>query len=368
MTTTQQQTNSGFELRAAAPEDADTISALFDAAAVDAVGFRHREAERVQDFFARWPPGSEEAATQVAVTDRGGVVVGAALLPPAEGRTLALVAVHPEGRGQGIGGALADWLALEGAGTVRTHPSKALTLIQRVFASNHSARSLLEMRGWQRSRSLQRMERALTETDADSPGDSGLSIRPVVPEREMEALLLTEYLAFREDESYDPAAWALELARRRRWLAGNAHHDPAVWFVALADGAPADAALEDEALADEGVADEGGKDEGTTIAGVCLCTLHTVERAELAWINRLAVRVPWRHRGIGQALLKTAFAELARRGKRCVGLHVIAGNEPAVRVYRRAGMSMVPHLQLDEYALATGVGPEAATKAERNEA
>jgi GNAT superfamily N-acetyltransferase len=372
MTTLQQHPDSGFELRAAGPEDADAIRTLFDAASLAATGFHHRETERVHAFLARMQQTYPGAAAQVAAASGGrDRLMGAALLSPPKGRTLALVAVHPDQHGHGTGGALADWLAAHALQVADGCRGEAVTLVQRVLTSNRTAGTLLEARGWQRSHSMQRMERALTHSDASaSPGTgSGFEIRPVVPEREMEALLLAEYLAFQESESYDLADCARALARRRQWLSHDGRYDPGVWFVAIVDAAYAAAAYADAACADAAHAAAaraaaGSADGDPTIAGLCLCTLDTVERADMAWINRLAVRTPWRGRGIGQALLGTAFAELTRRGKRHVGLNVVAGNEPAVRVYRQAGMAEVLSMQLDEYELPVGRGPGSAAKAE----
>jgi GNAT superfamily N-acetyltransferase len=357
MTALQQHPDSSFELRAAGPDDADAIRTLFDVASLAATGFLHRETERVHAFLARMQQAYPGAAAQVATTSGGrDRLMGAALLSPPKGHTFALVAVHPDQHGHGTGGALADWLAAHALQVADGCREEAVTLVQRVLTSNRTAGTLLEARGWQRSRSMQRMERALTHSDASaSPGTgSGFEIRPVVPEREMEALLLAEYLAFQESESYDLADCARALARRRQWLSHDGRYDPGVWFVAIVDAAYAAAAR----------AAAGSADGDPTIAGLCLCTLDTVERADMAWINRLAVRTPWRGRGIGQALLGTAFAELTRRGKRHVGLNVVAGNEPAVRVYRQAGMAEVLSMQLDEYELPVGRGPGSAAKAE----
>ena len=62
------------------------------------------------------------------------------------------------------------------------------------------------------------------------------------------------------------------------------------------------------------------------------------------WIDDLGVRRAYRRRGIAEALLKTAFAELYRRGERRVGLGVDAESPTgATRVYERAGMRTLWH-------------------------
>jgi ribosomal protein S18 acetylase RimI-like enzyme len=57
------------------------------------------------------------------------------------------------------------------------------------------------------------------------------------------------------------------------------------------------------------------------------------------WVNDLGVRAPWRRRGLGELLLRTAFAEFARRGETRVGLGVDGENEAgATRLYERVGI------------------------------
>jgi ribosomal protein S18 acetylase RimI-like enzyme len=79
--------------------------------------------------------------------------------------------------------------------------------------------------------------------------------------------------------------------------------------------------------------------DGNEVAGISLCLPSSAEDPELGWVDSLAVRKPWRKRGIGLALLQHSFAEYYRRGKRKVGLGVDAENlTGALRLYERAGM------------------------------
>jgi ribosomal protein S18 acetylase RimI-like enzyme len=62
-------------------------------------------------------------------------------------------------------------------------------------------------------------------------------------------------------------------------------------------------------------------------------------RFGVGWIGTLGTRRPWRCRGLGRALLLTAFVELYRRGYRRIGLAVDAGNETgATHLYESVGM------------------------------
>jgi ribosomal protein S18 acetylase RimI-like enzyme len=60
------------------------------------------------------------------------------------------------------------------------------------------------------------------------------------------------------------------------------------------------------------------------------------------FIKDIAVSAAWRSQGIGENLLRTAFATFSRRGLDHVDLKVIAANEPALRLYHRLGMVEVP--------------------------
>ena len=63
---------------------------------------------------------------------------------------------------------------------------------------------------------------------------------------------------------------------------------------------------------------------------------------ELGWVGTLGVRAAWRRRGLGEALLRLAFAALHERGLRRAGLGVDAENATgALRLYERVGMRRV---------------------------
>ena len=71
------------------------------------------------------------------------------------------------------------------------------------------------------------------------------------------------------------------------------------------------------------------------LAGVCLTWKE-------GWIKDLAVAPAARGRGLGEALLRHAFARLYERGARRIGLKVDAHNPTsAIRLYERLGMSVV---------------------------
>lgn len=82
--------------------------------------------------------------------------------------------------------------------------------------------------------------------------------------------------------------------------------------------------------------------DGQELAGFVLAFPERVGEPDLGWIGSLGVREPWRRRGLGDTLLRTAIGELHARGLRRVGLGVDAENETgALRLYERAGMEVV---------------------------
>jgi ribosomal protein S18 acetylase RimI-like enzyme len=60
------------------------------------------------------------------------------------------------------------------------------------------------------------------------------------------------------------------------------------------------------------------------------------------FIKDVAVDAAWRGRGIGESLLRVAFAAFQRRGFTHVDLKVVADNTPARRLYHRLGMVEAP--------------------------
>ncbi len=91
--------------------------------------------------------------------------------------------------------------------------------------------------------------------------------------------------------------------------------------------------------------DRSGFDPGMAILAVereeIVGGVVSMTTSDAAWVMELAVRPAWRGRGIGTALLSSAFADLSRRGVAEVRLNVDAGNETgATRLYERAGMTV----------------------------
>jgi ribosomal protein S18 acetylase RimI-like enzyme len=71
---------------------------------------------------------------------------------------------------------------------------------------------------------------------------------------------------------------------------------------------------------------------GDSLVGVAQCWTS-------AFVKDLAVHPEWRRRGVGKALLLTAFRAFRDRGARSVDLKVQADNAGAIRFYEHLGMA-----------------------------
>jgi ribosomal protein S18 acetylase RimI-like enzyme len=113
--------------------------------------------------------------------------------------------------------------------------------------------------------------------------------------------------------------------------------DPTLWHLAEVDGA---------------------------LAGVAICLEGKRRDDPTGWVSLLGVRREFRGRGIGEALLRSAFADFYRRGYRKVSLGVDASSlTGADRLYRRAGMREVKRGFYYEKELRAGRHSEAGNPA-----
>src|SRR5229473_1962879 len=109
------------------------------------------------------------------------------------------------------------------------------------------------------------------------------------------------------------------------WTVKREDFDPALWFLAF---------------------------DGNQPAGICLCQ----SEKDSGWVDTLAVRRPWRRKGLGMALLLHSFGEFYRRGVHKVGLNVDSQNlTGATRLYERAGMHVARQYNTYEKELRPGV-------------
>lgn len=199
----------------------------------------------------------------------------------------------------------------------------------RVFlTSGHELERLVAARGYRSFRSSFTMEIALAgPVPVTLP--EGIELRAY---RDEDDEVLRDALndAFAADPFWHPVT----PANFRAFYLGARGFDPALWLLAW---------------------------DGDELAGYALSYPERVGDPALGWIGTLGVRRPWRRRGLGGALLRSAFGVLYERGLRRVGLGVDAQNATgALRVYERAGMQRVRRSDAWELQVASAAptGPE----------
>ena len=216
------------------------------------------------------------------------------------------VIVHPDCNGRGIGTALREFAearALEQAVTAAEGAAVEVKIWQAPRRTNGTAHRLLEAAGYTRGHHYVQMEAELGDELPPAEWPAGVTVRTFEPGRDEPACHALQNLAWSEYRTYEPTSF-------ERWtdLTREPDFDPAIWFLAEGDGG---------------------------LTGMCLCRVYE----DQAWIVSLGVDPDARGRGLGEALLRHAFACLRDRGMARVGLSVSSRtSRSAWRLYERVGM------------------------------
>jgi mycothiol synthase len=284
----------GYSVRPATEDDLEQMASVANAYDVVDFGRPDTDVEHLRDAWSG--PRFEAERDSWLVLAHGGRVAAFGLVEPTPGPILeSFGRVHPEHRGLGIGTFLVaamEGRAAERPGTVMLHNG--------VTSTDAAALALLEGRGYQLLRFFWHMERDLARDDLGVPAvPEGLQIQPA-------------------SESDERATWvAIDEAFRDHWSWSS---EPFEEWLAMARS--------------------GGDRILLAVDGVEIAGVITVRpMTGIGWIDELAVRRPWRGRGLGEALLRSAFAHLAELGLGAVRLNVDADNKTgATRLYERVGM------------------------------
>lgn len=218
--------------------------------------------------------------------------------------------VHPDYRGQGIGTHLLEILEERAQKSIVKAPPHARVAIAQGIDSRHTAFiKMLEDRGYSLIRRFYQMRIELDQKPPDPQPIEGIVIRPMRFPEEAQALFEADIESFRDHWGFQPMSWEeFELFFFKR---EDTKTDQ--YFLAM---------------------------DGDQIAGFSVCVEKTPEDPDMAWVDILGVRRPWRRRGIATALLRYTFNFYHKMGKKRVGLGVDAESlTGAVGVYENAGMS-----------------------------
>lgn len=302
----------GYTLRPVVPDDLNSVVDLMNAVTRVTGGKDDATLEAVGRY---WASGDVKLETDtVLVHAPDGMPVGFAQFmeetPPATHDVDTWV--HPACRAAQVGEALLQWIDRRAVQALTRAPANAPVKLEHiyVYSSDHAAQQRLEKFGYACERSFYRMAIEFTGPPPEPQLPDGISIRSFRRGVEERAV----YKAFAEAQA-DEWGQAKPLPFDK-WLyyfiEAEVNFDPAAWLLAV---------------------------EGETIVGYALCRWDRVGEPDRSTVRYLAVRRPWRKRGIGLALLQAVFGAMYRRGKRGAGLGVDATSYTgADRLYVRAGM------------------------------
>jgi len=224
--------------------------------------------------------------------------------------------VHPEHTGRGLGSALL--LETERRAALRLPPEVSAPFRTSASSTAAAALELFVERGYVHVRSFWHMQRGLPADDAPVDVPDGITMR--LGASEGDELIAYQVLdeAFRDHFGYEPS-------EQQEWLQefrGMPGYDPSLIVLAFEGADPVGVSV--SMAADDGV----------------------------GWVGDLGVLGPWRRRGVGRALLRRSFAELAARGHHEVRLGVDTENTTgATHLYGGVGMTVRRRYDLYEKLL-----------------
>ena len=281
---------SSSPLRELREEDADAVAALF----VEAYGdSRAIDGEEIRAWFR-----NEELRPEwLRVLDEDGSVAGYGDIWIREDE-LALDVAAP-----GRWDVFLDWAEQEAR-------AAGVSRVRSVFPAGHELETLVAARGYRPARSSFTMEIAFEgRPEALDPPD-GIELRSYA-EQDAEAVRAVLNDAFADD----PGHQHVSPANFREFFLKARAVDTSLWTLAWS---------------------------GDDVAGFVLAYPERAGDPAVGWVGTLAVRKPWRRRGLGATLLRTAFRQLYDRDLRRVGLDVDTENVTgAVRLYENTGMHVV---------------------------
>ncbi|HEY7731596.1 MAG TPA: GNAT family N-acetyltransferase [Gaiellaceae bacterium] len=284
-------------------DDLPAVLELAQAADIAVIG----ESDWLEDDLrAEW--GELELDRDAWLVELEGRLAGYATFEAKGPRLLADGYVQPELRGRGVGTELLRLTEERARAEV-----DAIGAGERVYLQNATLLEdessctprLYAANGYVAVRHFWRMVIDLEEEPVAVAAPTGVAIGPY-DAREARAVHAAHQEAFADHWEHRRQPWE-EWEEKRL---GDPRADTSLWLVAR---------------------------DGAEVAGVALN--YWKHSGDWGWVGALGVRRAWRGRGLGEALLRSSFRELWRRGERRVALGVDAQSPTgATRLYERVGM------------------------------
>jgi len=273
--------------------------------------------DAVREFDDPWC--NHETDSLLALAPGGQAIVFARTFqnpqPEEENRCFLWVEVHPDRRGRGLEAFMLDWAEARAHQRLIAADNDLPSVMRTGVQDNQVERiALLEARGYRRVRYFYRMRRDLHQPIPDKLLAEDLSLRTYSPELSRAVLdALNE--AFRDH-------WSFETITDEDWqkfFIERSSFRPDLTFVVM---------------------------DGDQVAGLSFNTISPEENARNGinegWIAELAVRRPWRKRGVATALLCASMRAFKVEGLDFATLGVDTENlSGALRLYESVGFKPV---------------------------
>lgn len=249
--------------------------------------------------------------------------------PENEVRCYLSVEVHPSQRANGLEDALLDWAEERGRQRLELASGDASRVLRSGVQDTQTRRQTqLARRGFGRVRYFYRMQRDLSEPIPAMRLPADLALCVYTPDLS-KAVHAAFNEAFRDHWSFDPVTaedW-------QQFFIGRSSFRPDLTYVVM---------------------------DGDEVAGFSLNGISPEENVRHGrsdgWIEELAVRRPWRKRGVATALLCASMHAFKAEGLRQAMLGVDTENPTgALRVYERIGFEPIKRFIQFEKRIEAGV-------------
>ena len=318
----------GFRLRPVRDEDAAPVADFANEETRALIGASVLSPDRL---LVRWTAPSVDRDNDVAVVEAPeGRLCGYLSLdsgpPYSSVFALGIVAVPYHRRG--LGAAIVTEIERRAERFLRlADPELRVAVHLGTIADEPRVSELATAHGYREVRRMQLMRIDFAAAPAPPMPPPGMEIRVIRPGRDVEQLYRAHVEAFADHwgegtETYEDF--------RHRVLESN-EFEADLWFLAW---------------------------DGETVAGYVGVRENSIEGCSRGYVDVLGVRRAYRRRGLGEALLRQAFAVVKERGKSGCDLHVDAESlTGATRLYERVGMTARPRFATWEKELRPGRRP-----------
>lgn len=294
--------SASITFRPATPDDLPDVLRVRQAVELAEEGTASTTADQLA---AEWEALGSRLASQVwvAATSAGNILASAQLLYE-QGIYIPRLWVPPNARVQGLEAPLLAHAEQQALAMARADGATQVHFFAQATSTHPEAQRAIEQSGYTVSSTFEQMECHLDEQPTQPPSLAGIAIRPLVVGQEETIYEADEdaFLDARDHPRRTFEGWCQRMNRH------GEHFAPWMWQVAW---------------------------DGDEVAGAAL---GEVVGEDVGWIHHLGVRRPWRRRGLGAALVLTAFGAFYAHGVRTAKLNVDdASPTNAHLLYRRLG-------------------------------